>query len=70
MNTAPQKTEKARIAAVREALRARYGSGNHRITGHEGYRTVSVYSKMPNSNQIGWWLIGDLLAAEMWLGLA
>jgi hypothetical protein len=23
---------------------------------------------MPNSQTVGWWLMGDLLSAELWLG--
>jgi hypothetical protein len=24
---------------------------------------------MPNSTKMGWWLMGDILTAELWLGL-
>lgn len=63
------KSEVQRIKAIREALRAKYGAGKHRITGCASYWTVEVYSQKPNSSETGWWVMGDLVDAENWLGL-
>ena len=51
---------------LRAALRARYGAGRYRITEND---EVHIYSLMPNCNIIGWWLMGDILTAELWMGL-
>ena len=64
-------TDKARIQAIRTALRAKYGDRKYKIVGHVGVNeTIHVYSQMPNSVETGWWLMGDMLDAEMRLGLA
>lgn len=64
------KTEAQRIEAIRAALRAKYGKGKHRITGHIGVNEqIHVYSQMPNSIETGWWLMGDMIDAELRLGL-
>jgi hypothetical protein len=51
---------------LRAALRKKYGSRAYRIT-----RTgeVHIYGEMPNSNIVGWWLMGDILTAELWMGI-
>lgn len=68
--TTATKTDAQRIEAIRAALRDRYGKGKHRIVGHIGVNEqISVYSKMPNSIEVGWWLMGDMVDAENWLGL-
>jgi hypothetical protein len=51
---------------LRNALRAKYGKRNYRITRHGD---VHVYGRMPNSDQVGWYLMGDILSAEMWMGV-
>jgi hypothetical protein len=53
------------IKTLRAALRAKYGAGNYRITKDD---EVHVYGLMPNARTVGWWLMGDLLSAELWLG--
>lgn len=61
---------RARVAALRKALRIRYGRWNYRITGHIGVtEEVHIYGRMPNSQTIGWWVMGDVVTAEAWLGL-
>lgn len=50
---------------LRAALRAKYGAGRYRITQND---EVHVYGLMPNSQTVGWWLMGDILTAELWLG--
>ena len=30
---------------------------------------VYIYGLMPNDRLFGWWLMGDILTAELWLGL-
>ena len=59
MKTIPRET-------LRAALRAKYGAGRYRITQND---EVHVYGLMPNARIVGWWLMGDLLSAELWLGL-
>ena len=54
------------IKTLRSALRAKYGAGRYRITRND---EVHVYGLMPNSQTVGWWLMGDILGAELWLGL-
>lgn len=54
------------IKTLRFALRAKYGAGNYRITQNN---EVHIYGLMPNARNVGWWLMGDLLGAELWLGL-
>ena len=48
------------------ALRAKYGVGQYRITQND---EVHVYGLMPNARTVGWWLMGDILTAELWMGL-
>ena len=48
------------------ALRAKYGVGQYRIIQND---EVHVYGLMPNARIVGWWLMGDILTAELWLGL-
>ena len=60
------KMEHERIKTLRAALRAKYGKGCYRITRND---QVHIYSKMPNSNTVGWWLMGDILGAELWVGI-
>jgi hypothetical protein len=31
---------------------------------------VHIYGVMPNSATVGWWMMGDILIAELWMGLA
>ena len=50
---------------LRAALRAKFGAGNYRITQND---EVHVYGLMPNARDVGWWLMGDILSAELWLG--
>ena len=51
---------------LRAALRAKFGTGQYRITRDD---EVHVYGLMPNARDVGWWLMGDILSAELWLGL-
>jgi hypothetical protein len=51
---------------LRAALRAQFGAGNYRITQND---EVHIYGLMPNARTVGWWLMGDILSAELWLGL-
>jgi|TARA_R110000868_G_scaffold317530_1_gene578362 hypothetical protein len=51
---------------LRAALRAKFGAGNYRITQND---EVHIYGLMPNARDVGWWLMGDILSAELWLGL-
>jgi len=57
---------KNRYQKLRAALRAKYGAGNYRITQND---EVHIYGLMPNARTTGWWYMGDILAAELWLGL-
>ena len=52
--------------ALRAALRAKFGARCYRIT-----RTseVYVYGLIPHTRTAGWWLMGDIIGAELWLGL-
>jgi ribosomal protein S17 len=52
---------------LRVALRAKYGAHHYRITQND---MVHIYGVMPNSATVGWWLMGDILIAELWMGLA
>jgi hypothetical protein len=58
-------TSPKKHARLRKALVAEFGKRNYKIT-----RTgdVHVYSPMPHSRVVGWWLMGDILTAELWLG--
>ncbi len=38
----------------------------YRITQND---EVHIYGLMPNARIVGWWLMGDILTAELWLGL-
>jgi len=51
---------------LRSALRKKYGANCYRITRND---EVHIYGQMPNSNKVGWYLMGDILTAELWLGL-
>ena len=51
---------------LRAALRAQYGANHYRITRDD---EVHIYGLMPNARDVGWWLMGDILTAELWLGL-
>ena len=51
---------------LRAALRAQYGVNHYRITQND---EVHIYGLMPNARTVGWWLMGDILTAELWLGL-
>ena len=51
---------------LRAALRAQYGVNHYRITQND---EVYIYGLMPNDRLFGWWLMGDILTAELWLGL-
>lgn len=53
------------IKTLRAALRAKFGTGQYRITRND---EVHVYGLMPNARDVGWWLMGDILSAELWLG--
>ena len=48
------------------ALRAKYGAGQYRITQND---EVHVYGLMLNARTVEWWLMGDILTTELWLGL-
>jgi hypothetical protein len=52
-------------AKLREALRAKYGARNYRIDRND---QVYVYGTMPNSQNVSWWLMGDIIGAELWMG--
>lgn len=56
---------KNRYLKLRAALRAKYGARKYQITRDD---EVHIYGLMPNSTTIGWWYMGDILAAELWLG--
>jgi hypothetical protein len=51
---------------LRAALRAQYGVNHYRITQND---EVHIYGLMPNARTVGWWLMGDILTAELWMGL-
>lgn len=53
-------------AQLRFALREKYGARCYRITRND---EVHIFGNMPNSNKVGWWLMGDILTAELRLGL-
>ena len=57
---------KTRYKELRTALRAKYGARKYQITRDD---EVYIYGVMPNSQTVGWWSMGDILAAELWLGL-
>lgn len=64
-----QKTNAQRIQAIRVALRAKYGARKYRIVGNSGSEEIHVYGQMPNTTITGWWLMGDLVTAECWMGI-
>ena len=51
---------------LRAALRAQYGANHYRITQND---EVHIYGLMPTARIVGWWLMGDILTADLWLGL-
>jgi hypothetical protein len=51
---------------LRNALRAKYGKRNYRIDRND---LVHIYGVMPSSQNVGWWLMGDIIVAELWMGL-
>lgn len=61
MKTIPRKT-------LRDALRKEFGDRQYRITGGACNEMVHIYGEMPNSHTVGWWLLGDIQQAELWLG--
>lgn len=63
------KAHEARIKRLRQALRDKYGAGKYRITGTYLTEQVHVYGVMPNTNQEGFFLLGDLTSTEERLGL-
>lgn len=68
--TTATKTEAQRIKTLRAALSERYGKGKYKIVGHIGSNEqIHIYGKMPNSSETGWWLMGDMVIAEAWMGL-
>jgi hypothetical protein len=50
---------------LRNGLRTKYGKRNYRIDRND---LVHIYGAMPNSQSVGWWLMGDIIEAELWLG--
>tara|TARA_R110000868_G_scaffold309716_2_gene570970 strand:+ start:453 stop:659 length:207 start_codon:yes stop_codon:yes gene_type:complete len=56
------------IKTLRAALRAQFGARKYKITGTACCEQVHVYGLMPNAKTVGWWLMGDILSAELWLG--
>lgn len=63
------KNRKKRIAVLRKALINEYGSRKYRITGTSFAESIHIYSQMPNSTNVGWWLMGDLDTAELWMSI-
>lgn len=45
------------ITAIRKALRSAFGARKYRITKNQ---EIHIYSNMPNTNQIGWYLFGHV----------
>jgi hypothetical protein len=56
------------IKTLRAALRAKFGARGYKIIGTACCEQVHVYGLMPDDRTVGWWLMGDLLSAELWLG--
>ena len=54
---------------LRAALRAKFGARKYKIIGTVCCEQVHVYGLMPNSTTVGWWLMGDIAHAALWLGL-
>ena len=63
--TQPNERQKMNYSKLRKALRDKYGKRNYRIDRND---LVHVYGVMPNSNIVGWWFMGDIINAELWLG--
>lgn len=57
------------IKTLRAALRAKFGARKYKIVGTTCCEQVHVYGLMPDARTVGWWLMGDILSAELWLGL-
>lgn len=57
------------IKTLRAALRAKFGNRKYKIIGTVCCEQVHIYGLMPNSQTVGWWLMGDILTAELWMGL-
>ena len=53
---------------LRAALRAQYGARKYKIIGTACCEQVHVYGLMPNARTVGWWLMGDIAHAALWLG--
>ena len=58
-----------RIANLRKALREKYGARKYKITGTVCAESVHIYGEIPNSILTGWWYMGDLDTAELWMGI-
>jgi hypothetical protein len=63
------KNRKRRIANLRKALIEKYGARKYRIVGTIFAESVHIYSQMRNTNDTGWWLMGDLDGAELYMGI-
>ena len=50
------------IAQLRQALREKFGTRRYRITADGA---VHVHGTMPNTNQVGWYLLGYLGTQEL-----
>jgi hypothetical protein len=50
----------------RTLLRREHGAGKFRVTKSGA---VHAYGKMPNTNTIGWWLLGDIASVQQSYGL-
>ncbi len=57
---------KNRYQKLRAALRSKYGARKYQITRDD---EVYIYGVKPNSQTVGWWYMGDIIVAELWLGL-
>jgi hypothetical protein len=61
------KSRKNRIAVLRRALIDKYGPRKYKILGTAFTEEIHIYSQMPNSTNVGWWLMGDLNTAEIFM---
>ena len=52
-------------AKLRNELRNRFGKRKYKIDCND---LVHVYGTMPNTQIVGWWLMGVIVEAELWLG--
>ena len=68
-DVAPLRKHGQRIANLRKALREKYGARKYKITGTVCAESVHIYGKIPNSILTGWWYMGDLDTAELWMGI-